>query len=166
MKETARRQQQEIRDRSRRSRRVRVTIGTLLAIAVAAFALSSFTPAGGSSKEPTSAGGDFRRITIDEFKALYERGEVTVIDVRDARDFQQLHIPGALQIPLARIEGEIAYLPKDKLIVTYCSCPAEESSGQAVQILKQGGITNAAALQGGFQKWNARGYPTASRPSS
>lgn len=165
MKENAKRQKQDLRDRERRARRVKVAIGTVVAVAVAAFALSSFTPAGGSSTEAITAAGGFRRITIDEFKAQHERGEVTVIDVRDVEAFLQSHIPGALHIPLARIEGEIDYLPQGKPIVTYCTCPAEESSGQAVQILEHRGITNATALQGGLQEWRRRGYPTTSGSS-
>ncbi len=166
MKENARQQQQETRDRERRARHVKIAIVAIVAIAIAAFALSSFTPAGGGSinETATSAGG-FRRITNDELKEQYDRGAVTIIDVRDGDDFLQAHIPGALHIPLARIEGEIGYLPKGKPIVTYCTCPAEESSGAAVRILEQRGVTNAGALQGGFQEWRRRGYPTASGPS-
>ena len=100
-------------------------------------------------------------MTIDEFKPQFDRGEITVIDVRDQANFLQSHIPGALQIPLSRVEGEIRYLPKGKPIVTYCTCPSEESSGQAAQILEHGGVTKVAALQGGFQEWVRRGYPTA-----
>ena len=166
MKENARKQNQEVRGRERRERRMKITLGTAVAIAVAAFALSSFRPVrGSSSTEQTASSSGFRRMTIDEFKPRFDRGEVTVIDVRDAADFQQSHIPGALQIPLSRIGGEIGFLPKGKLIVTYCTCPNEESSGAAVEMLEQGGITNAAALQGGFQEWRRRGYPTAAGTS-
>ena len=100
----------------------------------------------------------FRRVSSHEVKPQYERDEVTLIDVREADQFTASHIPGALQIHLARIEGEIPYLPKGKPIVTYCTCPAEESSGQAVQILRNGGITDAAALQGGLAAWRKAGY--------
>ena len=60
---------------------------------------------------------------------------------------------------MPRIEGEVPYLAKDKLIVTYCTCPAEESSGQAAMILARGGI-KAKALQGGFEEWTRLGYAT------
>lgn len=61
------------------------------------------------------------RISADELKAKMDKNLVTVIDVRDAESFQRGHIPGALHIPMARIEGEIDYLPKTKEIVTYCT---------------------------------------------
>jgi hydroxyacylglutathione hydrolase len=131
-----------------------------MALRAGGFALTSFTPNVVSSETP-SAGG-FRRITADEVKPKFDRGEVTVIDVREADQFLQSHIPGALQIPLARIEREVAYLPKGKPIVTYCTCPAEESSGQAVEILQHAGIAGAAALQGGLAAWRKAGYPVES----
>jgi 3-mercaptopyruvate sulfurtransferase SseA len=61
------------------------------------------------------------RIGVDELKQRIARGEVTVIDVRDADSYIAGHIPGALHIPLARVEGEIPYLPKGKPIVFYCT---------------------------------------------
>ena len=102
---------------------------------------------------------NFERIGLEEFKKALDAGEITVIDVRDMDSFVAAHIPGSLHIPLTRIEGEIPYLPKGKPIVTYCSCPAEESSGESAMILANGGIA-AKALHGGFGAWVAAGFPT------
>lgn len=104
----------------------------------------------------------FDTVSVAELKALLDRGAVTVIDVRNAEPYLASHIPGALQIPLTRIQGEIPYLPKGKRIVTYCSCPAEESSGHAAMILAGGGIPDVAALKGGFDEWVAQGLPVRS----
>ena len=61
------------------------------------------------------------RTQLADAKKLIDSGAVTVIDVRDADSYIASHIPGALQIPLARIEGEVDYLPKGKPILTYCT---------------------------------------------
>ncbi len=61
------------------------------------------------------------RISVDDLKQKLADGEVTLIDVRDADSYIAGHIPGALHIPLTRIEGEIPYLPRTKPIVTYCT---------------------------------------------
>ena len=100
----------------------------------------------------------FERISFDEFKKLSDAGQVTVIDVRSMDQFLASHIPGSLHIPVSRVEGEIPYLPKGKLIVTYCTCPAEESSGVAAAILARGGVP-AKALLGGMDEWTKRGLP-------
>lgn len=102
--------------------------------------------------------GNAPRITVDEFKKLYDANQVHVLDVRDIDAYAASHIKNTMQIPLSRVEGEVSYLPKDKLIVTYCTCPAEESSGAAAIILQRGGL-KAAALKGGFQEWVGRGLP-------
>jgi len=51
----------------------------------------------------------------------YEAKSVTLIDVRAADDYKERHIPGAMHIPLAYIDGEVPYLPRDKPIVAYCT---------------------------------------------
>ena len=97
-----------------------------------------------------------------EARQLLDANGVTVLDVRDAGAYLASHIPGALQIPVARVEGEVPYLPKGKPIVAYCTCPHDEAAIEAVQILQHGGVTNARVLHGGLQEWTRLGFPTAS----
>ncbi len=103
---------------------------------------------------------EFQRMSIEDFKAAYDKKEITVLDVRSIEQYVASHVPGALHIPVTRVQGEIPYLPKDKPIVAYCTCPAEESSGEAALILANGGI-KAFALKGGLEAWTSAGYPTA-----
>jgi len=97
-----------------------------------------------------------------EAKRLLDANGVTILDVRDIDAYGASHIPGALQIPLSRVEGEVAYLPKEKPIVTYCTCPHDEAAIEAVQILQHGGVRDARVLHGGLQEWTRLGFPTAS----
>src|SRR5262245_47033485 len=96
-----------------------------------------------------------------EAKQLLDRNAAAMLDVRDVDAFLASHVSGALQIPLARVQGEIPYLPKDKPIVAYCTCPHDEAAIEAVQIMQHGGMTNARVLRGGLEEWARRGYPTA-----
>lgn len=61
------------------------------------------------------------RITPAELKAAMDRKEAVVVDVRLQWQFLQGHIMGALSIPYAELEASLDQLPKEKLIVTYCS---------------------------------------------
>jgi hypothetical protein len=61
------------------------------------------------------------RIAPDELKAKLDAKQVTVIDVRADTAFLTAHIPGSLNVPMATIEAQLASLPKDKPIVTYCT---------------------------------------------
>jgi rhodanese-related sulfurtransferase len=161
MKAELKRQKQSEREREARQRRNGMIAAALLAVIVVGFAAarSAKTSAGPAGPAPA---GTFRRISAEELKVLVDQQRVTIIDVRSSDQFLAAHIPGSLQIPLARIDGETPYLPKDRMIVTYCTCPAEESSGQAVEILNHRGLTNAAALQGGLEAWQRNGYEIAS----
>jgi rhodanese-related sulfurtransferase len=158
MKAEQKRQKQEERIQEKKQQRLYAIIGAVVALAVIGVAAAAFTPRAGTSSGTSTAADTFRRITATELKALVDQNQVTIIDVRTAEQYIASHIPGALQIPVSRVDGEVPYLPRDKTIVTYCTCPAEESSGQAVQILAHRGITNAAALHGGMGAWEKAGY--------
>src|ERR1051325_5587948 len=61
------------------------------------------------------------RTKLADAKQQFDKGSVVMLDVRDAQSYIASHIPGALQIPLPRVEGEVNYLPKTKPIVAYCT---------------------------------------------
>ncbi len=61
------------------------------------------------------------RITVEELKAELDKGSVTVVDVRGASSYEASHVPGALHIPELEAKSRAAELPRDRLIVTYCT---------------------------------------------
>jgi rhodanese-related sulfurtransferase len=100
-------------------------------------------------------------ITVDQLRDAVQNGTAVTVDVRTAQQYAASHIEGALHIPFAQVVARANELPKDKLVVFYCACPAEESSGGAAQMLASVGITNTAALRGGLQAWADAGLPLA-----
>lgn len=88
---------------------------------VAADTAQTVPPAPAQPEPEDPARAAVPRISVDQLRQEMAAGKVTVIDVRDADAYIAAHIPGSLHIPLARIEGEIPYLPKGKPIVTYCT---------------------------------------------
>ena len=62
-----------------------------------------------------------RRVTIEELEGMMKDGTAVVIDVRNQDAFDQGHIPGSRLIPASEILNHINELPRDKMIVTYCS---------------------------------------------
>lgn len=83
--------------------------------------LSPTSPAPVPSAEQSADKGGVTRIAAEDLRAKMGRGEVVVIDVRDTGSYAAEHIPGAVNMPLATIEGQIDSLPKGKAIVTYCT---------------------------------------------
>jgi predicted sulfurtransferase len=62
-----------------------------------------------------------RRISVNELKDLLDKNQAVVIDVRNEASYNAGHVHGAKLIPEADIPNHLSELPKDKLIVTYCS---------------------------------------------
>ena len=85
--------------------------------------LPAGSPAGANNvKPPETAHADgVRRITVPELQQLLAKGQAIVVDVRNQPAFDQAHIRGAKLIPTTEVAARIGELPRDKIIVTYCS---------------------------------------------
>ena len=70
--------------------------------------------------ETTYADGA-RRITIPELESLMKNKEVLVLDVRNQAMYDAGHIPGSRLIPAGEILNHVDELPRNKMIVAYCS---------------------------------------------
>lgn len=62
-----------------------------------------------------------RRITVAELQQELAANKALVVDVRGDGAYKAGHIKGSIMIPAAEIDQHVNELPKDKLIVTYCS---------------------------------------------
>ena len=88
------------------------------------------------------------------------RGEVVILDVRPAAEFAAGHIPGALSVPLDKLDAALARLPKRAQIVAYCRGPYCVLAPQAVERLQVKGF-NARRLADGMPEWRLAGLPVA-----
>ena len=70
---------------------------------------------------PAPAGEEAQRITPAELKDKLASGQAILVDVRGEAAYNQSHIKGSIQIPFAEIANHADELPRNKLIVTYCS---------------------------------------------
>jgi sulfur-carrier protein adenylyltransferase/sulfurtransferase len=76
----------------------------------------------GSRREPTTEGPP--RITIQELKRRLDRGEdIVLLDVRQPFAYANYPgaIPGSIRIPPAELPARYGELPRDRLIVAYCT---------------------------------------------
>lgn len=64
----------------------------------------------------------FTTIPIREVDHYIDRGyDMELIDLRDGASYERGHIKGAVNIPYGELEGSISRLPKEKLLVFYCT---------------------------------------------
>jgi rhodanese-related sulfurtransferase len=92
----------------------------------------------------------------DELEKLIASGDVVLIDVRPALEFEHGHLAGALAIPVEELPQRLADLPRDKRIVAYCRGTYCLFADEAVALLKQHGF-DAVRLEGGWPEWLAEG---------
>ncbi len=62
-----------------------------------------------------------KRITTVELRDALDKGTAIVVDVRGDSIYKQSHIKGSISIPENLIAARLGELPRDKMIVTYCS---------------------------------------------
>ena len=65
-----------------------------------------------------------------------ETRDVLLIDVRPESEFAAGHVPGAVSVPLARLEEHLHALPRERTIVAYCRGPFCAMSADAARKLR------------------------------
>ena len=89
---------------------------------------------------------------------MAQAGDVTVLDVRPATEFESGHIPGAASIPLEELERRLTEIPRGQPVVAYCRGPYCVLAVQAVELLRRHGF-DARRLKDGFPEWREAGLP-------
>jgi rhodanese-related sulfurtransferase len=134
------------------------TLRIVIALAVCITVISSINPSHGQSDK--SKGG-VAFISAEELKARVAGNEpLVIIDVRSSNAFanSDQKIKGAIHVKLRRLEQRLSFaplkdMPRDRPVITYCSCPADEASITAARVMLENGFRNVRALRGGWQEW-------------
>lgn len=98
-----------------------------------------------------------------ELRRRLRTGEVTVIDVRPALEYEAGHIPGALSVPLDTLDARTADLPVGRPVVAYCRGPYCVYAVEAVERLRERGY-DARRLVDGLPDWRVAGHAVATGP--
>ncbi|HEY8646415.1 MAG TPA: molybdopterin-synthase adenylyltransferase MoeB [Gaiellaceae bacterium] len=79
------------------------------------------------------------------------------IDVREADEWQEGHLPGAVHVPRGYLESRVEGVAPDKgtPVVVYCASAAR--SAFAAKTLQELGYENVHSLAGGFTEWKRNG---------
>ena len=100
-----------------------------------------------------------RETTVDEVKARLDRGEkLILVDVREDREFDADHLPGAVHLGKGIIERDIEgkYPDLHTELVLYCG--GGFRSALAADNLQKMGYTNVISMDGGIREWRGKGY--------
>jgi molybdopterin/thiamine biosynthesis adenylyltransferase/rhodanese-related sulfurtransferase len=88
---------------------------------------------------------------------VVDRSDATWLDVREADEYEQGAIPGAIHIPRGFLEIQVeGKIPNHETpIVVYCA--GGTRSAFAAQALQELGYTDVVSMNGGFNKWKNEG---------
>jgi 3-mercaptopyruvate sulfurtransferase SseA len=98
-----------------------------VAIALALTACAGSPPVGAGqpapgASAPSTGAYEAPRIGVDEAYARMQKGEdITFVDVRSQGAYNTEHIRGAVSMPWANLHEKYSQLPKDRLILLYCT---------------------------------------------
>lgn len=93
-------------------------------------------------------------MTAKEVETLLLEGKkIDIIDVREVDEVAEGKIPGAINIPLGRIEFRMHELDKSKEYIIVCRSGAR--SGRASQFLESYGF-NVINMTGGMLSWEGK----------
>jgi rhodanese-related sulfurtransferase len=99
-------------------------------------------------------------ISPQEASALTAEKKAIIIDVREDNEWNTVHIPGAIHIPLAQLSTRLTELQpyKNTAIITQCRSGAR--SAKALDILKSAGFSHVQNMEGGLIAWHKAGLKT------
>lgn len=95
-----------------------------------------------------------KRISPDETEAYFQNNPIesyTILDVRQPKEYEAGHIPGAILIPLPELPERYSELSKDLPVITYCR--SGQRSYTAASFLKGVGFQEVYSMEGGMNAW-------------
>jgi len=100
-------------------------------------------------------------ISPGDAAAKSKSGNAVIIDVRDKDEWDEGHIPGAINMSRGTIELDIEEKVPDPNAMIICHCGGGGRSALAAESLQKMGYKNVRNMAGGFKAWKADGLPTA-----
>ena len=97
-------------------------------------------------------GEDVETIGREELVERLRSGDVVLVDVRPAEEYEAGHIDGARSIPIDELEQRLAELPDGREVVAYCRGPFCAYAHEAVRTLESAG-RRASRLEEGWPEW-------------
>ena len=104
------------------------------------------------------ARAQIREVSPQEVDALPARA-AAILDVREASEWDQGHLPGAIHVSKSYIEAQIEEEVHDRDTPVILYCAGGVRSLFAAQTLAEMGYTNVASMSGGFHAWKGAGLP-------
>lgn len=91
-------------------------------------------------------------------KAMLDRDQAVLIDIRENDEFAREHIPGAHHMPLSGFDAADFPGAEDKIAIFHCASGSR--TAEAAPRILETGFARACQLEGGLSGWKAAGMTT------
>ncbi len=122
-------------------------------------------------RPPDEREGKWPVLTADEVMQRIEEGSALAIDARDAKYFEEGHIPGAINLPASTFGETFAEtgdtLPRDFPLIVYCQGGPCDESFDVLEHLEVLEFQSLHIYKGGWLEWEEKKLPVeTSEPQS
>lgn len=108
----------------------------------------------------TAAKARVQEVPVDQAEQALLRADV-LLDVREADEFANGHLPGAIHVSRGMLEFKLSGTPalaaRDLKVVLYCKTSGRAALAAAV--MHDMGYLDVVSIAGGFDAWVAAGRP-------
>ena len=95
-----------------------------------------------------------REVTVEDVMQLPPGGgDAVVVDVREDREWDAGHVPGAVHLGRGVLEVKVHQVFPDPSTPLILYCGGGNRSALAADVLQVMGYTNVASMTGGFRAW-------------
>ncbi|HYE83339.1 MAG TPA: FAD-dependent oxidoreductase [Clostridia bacterium] len=121
----------------------------------------AYAPPFSSAKDPVNMAGYVGSNVLNgDVNVVYwneamnaDMSKTFLLDAREPAEYEQGHIPNAVNIPLGQIRSRLDEIPKDKVVIVNCQVGLRSYIG--VRMLMQNGFENIRNLSGGYKTYKA-----------
>jgi hydroxyacylglutathione hydrolase len=101
----------------------------------------------------------FSQVSVEELnnRLAKNRGALEIVDVRRKSEWEAGHLEGAKFLTLAQISSHTGELDRNRQVAVYCK--GGYRGAIAASLLQRAGIRNVINITGGFDAWQAAGFP-------
>lgn len=99
-----------------------------------------------------------REVTVEDVMTKQAAGEdVVVVDIREDREWNAGHMPGALHLSRGVLEVKAQQVLPDPSTPIVLYCGGGNRSALAADVLQVMGYTDVASMKGGWRAWTQAG---------
>ena len=99
-------------------------------------------------------------LEVNAVRGLVETDPHTLlVDVRTPAEYESSHIPGAINLPLGRVDAHLERIVTDAGGRLVLVCQSGNRARQCQEKLAGAGLRDTAVMSGGMNAWEAQGAP-------